>query len=78
MTTQQFPHYFAGPLRSNRMLSSSEEAVIRTYSSISRLDVQIKHLLLRRHTLYNHRQMLAGTKFHVNGIQAYKILYNFE
>ena len=61
MTAKQ---YFADPLRSNRMLSSSEEAVIRssywaTDSSISQLEFQMRDLLLRRNALCNHRQMLA-------------------
>ena len=56
MTTKQLTHCFADPLRSNRMLSPSEEAVIQTSywetdSSISRLDVQIKDLQLRRQML---------------------------
>jgi hypothetical protein len=64
MTTEQFPHLFAHPLQSNRMLSSSEEAAVRgsygeTKSSISPLEVQIKDLLLRHHALCNHRQILA-------------------
>ena len=64
MTAEQLTHCFADPLRSNRMLSPSEEAVTRTSywetdSSISRLDVEIKELQLRRHALCNHRQMLA-------------------
>jgi hypothetical protein len=64
MTAEQSPHRLVDPLRSNRMLSSSEEAVIRssyweTNSSISRLEAQINDLQLRRHALCNHRQMLA-------------------
>ena len=64
MTTEQFAHFFADPLRSNRPLASSEEAVIRnsyweTHSSLLRLEAQIKGLMLRHHALCNHRQMLA-------------------
>jgi F-box-like len=64
MSIEQLPHRFADPLGSNRMLSSSEEALIRssyweTNSSISRLDVQINDLLLRRRALCNYRQMLV-------------------
>ena len=64
MTTEQFTHRFMDPLRSNRMLSSSEETVIRqsyweTHSSILRLEIQIKDLIHRRHALCNHHQMLA-------------------
>ena len=64
MTTSQIPHPFADPLRLNRKLSPSEEAVIRTSywetdSSILWLDAQILNLQLRRYTLCNHRQMLA-------------------
>src|ERR1700729_4648142 len=64
MTTEQSQHPFADPLRSNRMLSSSEETLIRrsyweTDSSISRLVVQINNLLLQHRALCNRRQMLA-------------------
>jgi hypothetical protein len=64
MSTEQLPHRFADPLGSNRMLSLSEEAHVRSSywkanSNISRLDVQINDLLLRRRALCNYRQMLV-------------------
>ena len=64
MTTEQSTHRFTDPLQLNCMLSPSEEAVVQasyweTDSSISQVDVQIKDLLLWRHALCNHHQMLA-------------------
>jgi hypothetical protein len=63
MSTEQLIRRFAD-LGSNRMLLSSEEALIRssyweTNSSISRLDIQINDLLLRRRALCDYRQMLV-------------------
>ena len=64
MSTEQQLRRFADPFGSNRMLSSEEEALIRssyweTNSSISRLDVQINDLLLRHRALCDYRKMLV-------------------